>query len=276
MSRIVALLLCLWLFPQPASAWGRKGHAAIAVLAESQLTPQARAQVRELLAGDLDREGKRSARMTLAAIASWPDEIRDIAPAKAFKGWHSRANPVCDAALGACRDGHCVDQLIIAYAAVLSDRSQPLRERNEALKWVVHLVGDLHQPLHSGVSIDGGNVRVAVDGVDTRPGTTLHALWDNEIGNLAANMGPLQGGAVAADALPADAPTDWMKEARDVSRRYVYETLPGFACGQRLPAPVGVNHAYLWQGAVTARGQMERAGLRLAQLLNALLRPAPE
>ena len=276
MPWIVALLLCLWLFPQPSSAWGRKGHAAIAVLAESQLTPQAQAQVRELLAGDLDRDGKPSARTTLAAIASWPDEIRDIAPAKAFKGWHSRANPVCDAALGACRDGHCVDQLIVAYAAVLRDRSQPLRERNEALKWVVHLVGDLHQPLHSGVSIDGGNVRVVVDGFDARPGTTLHALWDNEIGNLAVAAGPLQTVAIDTGAAAADAPTQWTREARDVARRSVYEPIAGFACGQRLAAPVPLDRAYVRQAVVVAREQMARAGTRLARLLNERLGVAPK
>ena len=231
--------------------------------------------MRELLAGDLDRDGKPSARTTLAAIASWPDEIRDIAPGRAFRGWHSRANPVCDVALGTCRDGHCVDQLIIAYAIVLNDRSQPLRERNEALKWVVHLVGDLHQPLHSGVSIDGGSVRVVVDGVVNK-GTTLHALWDNEIGNLAVAAGPLQAAAVDPGVAPADAPTQWMREARDVARRSVYEPIAGFACGQRLTAPVSLDPAYVQQAAVVAREQMMRAGMRLARLLNERLGATPK
>lgn len=272
----LALLLCLCLSPAPAEAWGRQGHAAVAALAESRLSPQVLAQVRALLADDLDHDGRPSGRATLAAIASWPDEIRDIAPAKAFKGWHARANPVCGDALGACRDGHCVDQLIIAYAAVLKDRSLPRRERNEALKWVVHLVGDLHQPMHSGVNIDGGGVKVVVAGADTRPGTTLHALWDNDIGNLAAAAGPLRPAAADAGALADDAPTQWMREARDVARRSVYDPIAGFACDQRLVTPVRLDRGYVVQSAVVAREQMERAGVRLARLLDGLLGPAPE
>lgn len=258
----------------PAQAWGRKGHAAVAALAEANLTPEALAQVRELLADDRDRDGAPSGRRTLAAVASWADEVRDIAPAKAFKGWHSRANPVCGAGLGACRDGHCVDQLLVARSAVLKDIRAPLRERNEALKWVVHLVGDLHQPLHSGVSADGGNVKVVVDGTPARAGTTLHALWDNAIGNLAVAAGPLQWRPVADDAPGADAPTRWMRETRDVARRAVYDTLPGFACGQPLPQPLRLDAAYVERATVVAREQMEIAGTRLARLLNGLLRPA--
>jgi hypothetical protein len=277
MRWLIAVLLCLSLYPATGAAWGRKGHAAVAALAESRLTPQAQQEVHELLTGDLNRDGKPSGRTTLAAIASWPDEIRDIAPAKAFKGWHTRANPVCDAAvLGACIDGHCVDQLIIAYGAVLKDRSQSHRERNEALKWVVHLVGDLHQPLHSGVGIDGGAVRVTVEGVDLKAGATLHSLWDNEIGNLAVAAGPLRALPFEAGALPADAPTQWMREARDVARKSVYGPIAGFACGQRLAMPVQLDAVYVQQSAVVARAQMERAGARLAQLLNDLLVAAPD
>ena len=139
---------------------------------------------------------------------------------------------------------------------------------------MVHLVGDLHQPLHSGVSADGGNVKVVVDGMPARAGTTLHALWDNAIGNLAVAAGPLQWRPVADDAPGADAPTRWMRETRDVARRAVYDTLPGFACGQPLPQPLRLDAAYVERATVVAREQMEIAGTRLARLLNGLLRPA--
>jgi len=268
MRWIAVVSILLSLLPAPAMAWGRKGHAAVAALAESNLNPAALAQVRELLADDLDRNNKPSNRKTLASVASWADEIRDIAPPEMYRSWHIRANQVCSDKLGACTDGHCVDQLIIKYAGVLRDRNQPPRARNEALKWVVHLVGDLHQPLHSGVNIDKGNIPAGIADTTTRPGTTFHSLWDTDIAELALKSGPLQGHLSDNTPLPADAPTDWMKEARDVARRSAYETLPGFSCNAHLQTPLIVDDTYMQQAAVTARTQMENAGLRLAHLLN--------
>jgi len=268
MHRMIVMLTCLSLLPAPAWAWGHKGHAAVAALAESNLAPAALAQVRELLADDLDRYEKPSHRKTLASVASWADEIRDIAPRDMYKGWHVRANQVCSDTLGACKDGNCVDQLIIRYAAILKDRNQPPRARNEALKWVVHLVGDLHQPLHSGVNSNGGGIPAGIVGSEVKPGTTLHSLWDTDIAVIALQDGPLQGRLGQTAPLSTDAPTEWMKEAREVARKSAYDALPGFACNQRLKAPLMVDDAYMKQAASTARLQMERAGLRLAQLLN--------
>ncbi|MDB5801833.1 MAG: nuclease [Rhodocyclales bacterium] len=272
MRWMTALLFALALLPGTASAWGRQGHAAVAALAQSNLSPTALAQMRTLLADDLDRNGKPSHRTTLASVASWADEIRDIAPKDAYRGWHVRANPVCSDKLGACRDGNCVDQLIIKYAAILKDHSQSLQSRNEALKWVVHLVGDMHQPLHSGVNVDGGNIAVALAPgttvIQLKPGTTLHALWDTDIAVLTLKEGPLRGTLADNAPLAADAPTAWMLESRDVARKSAYDALTGFTCNEHLGAPVMIDTAYLQQASQTARVQMEKAGLRLAHLLN--------
>lgn len=270
MRRITLPLFCfsLALFSTSAFAWGHKGHAALAAMAERNLTPIALAQVRELLADDLDRYEKPSHRKTLASVASWADEIRDIAPPDRYRGWHTRANQVCSDELGACKEGHCVDQLIIKYAAILKDRKQTPRERNEALKWVVHLVGDLHQPLHSGINIDKGNNPAGIVGVTTKPGTTFHSLWDTDIAELALKSGPLQGQPTDSTPLPPDTPTEWMKEARDVARKSAYEALPGFSCKEHFKKQLMVDDAYMQQAAITARKQMENAGLRLAHLLN--------
>lgn len=274
MKRLSVLLLACALLPLQAHAWGRKGHAAVATLAEQNLTPAAEAQVQALLADDLDRDGKPSHRTTLAAVASWADEIRDIAPPEAYKGWHVRHNLVCSDKLGKCKDGHCVDQLIIHYAAVLKDRSQPARARNEALKWVMHLVGDEHQPLHSGVNIDGGGIEARIVGRKLKPGTTFHQVWDNQIAVQALQAGPLEG--TLADLpdsvpLPPDAPTQWMIESRNVALARAYSPLPDFACDRHLPTPLVLDDGYMTQATETAREQMTKAGLRLAQLLNQLL-----
>lgn len=274
--RFLALLLCCGsLFPLSAQAWNAHGHAAVAAIAAAQLTPSARQQVRELLEGDLDRLEKPSGRKHLTEIASWPDEIRDEAvktdPA-AYKGWHVRSNQVCAEALGACRDGNCVDQLIIRFASQLADRSQPRRVRNEALKWVVHLVGDLHMPLHSGVNRNGGGAKVRIEGMSLKADATFHTVWDSELLQAALAAWVRSDAALPAVPLAADAPTQWMLETRDLALREVYGSLPDFSCAGRLPEPFVLDHAYQQRSVATVRLQIERAGLRLAQLLNESLR----
>ncbi|MDO6385912.1 S1/P1 nuclease [Uliginosibacterium sp. 31-12] len=268
---LVAALLCI---SGGARAWNAQGHAAVAAIAEAQLSPAALRQVSALLVGDLDRKEKSSGRKHLSEIASWPDEIRDEAvktdPA-AYKGWHVRSNQICSEQLGACRDGNCVDQLIIRYAAVLADRSQPQRARNEALKWVVHLLGDLHMPLHSGVNRNGGGAKVLVTGMSLKPDDTFHTVWDGVLLNAALAGWTRKSQPVSRERLAVDSPTQWMIETRDLARREVYEPLPGFSCDAKLREPIVLDLAYQQHSVAVIRAQIERAGLRLAQLLNQLL-----
>lgn len=275
------LVLGILLVPVSAWAWGAKGHAAVASLAEANLRPEVLVEVQALLVDDLDRFGRPSARKTLAAVASWPDEIRSEAvktDPDAYKGWHVRGNQICSDRLGRCPDGHCVDQLIIHYAKVLRDRTQSPRARNEALKWVVHLVGDLHQPLHSGINLNGGGVRVVLEGLPPKPGAllTLHSAWDNELA-VAALKGWHSTAVLAPDQPPLqeNAPGQWMIETRGVALRDAYSTLPGFQCAEKLSEPIMLDQAYQQHSIEVVRQQIERAGLRLAQLLNETLgRPA--
>lgn len=265
---------CLAVASTASFAWGVKVHAAIAALAQSALTPDVQAQVDALLRDDLDREGKPSGRHTLAEVASWADEIRDIAPPKQYRGWHVRANPVCSAELGACPAGHCVDELIVHYAGILADRTQTPLARNEALKWVVHLVGDLHQPLHSGMAKDRGALPVVLQGAAVQKDRTLHQVWDTELAVAALKKGALHVPAT----LPAYAPEDvraWMLEAREIALTHAYEPLHGFSCsagGVEGTPPIVLDTAYQAQSVPVIRQQMERAAARLAALLNATLK----
>lgn len=272
-ARVVFCLLLL--LPLSAGAWNAAGHAAVAAIATPLLTPQAAAQVRQLLADDLDRLGRPSHRTQLVEIASWADEIRDEAvktdPA-AFRGWHVRRNPVCSEALGACPDGHCVDQLLISQTAILADRTQSPRARNEALKWVVHLLGDLHMPLHAGVNSNGGNARVELAGY-ARPGRlSLHEAWDGPLLDAALAGWERVPGAAAPVPLTPDAPTQWMRETRALALEAVYRPLPGFACEARLAEPIRLDQAYREASVAVIRQQLERAGQRLAAVLNQSLR----
>ncbi|PAS94519.1 MAG: hypothetical protein CGU28_13760 [Candidatus Dactylopiibacterium carminicum] len=276
MRTLLVMLLCM-LGGQSALAWNGRGHALVAELAWQALTPEARADVEALLEGDLDARGEPSGRDRLTQIASWPDEIREHERANnpaAYRGWHSRANQVCSEALGKCPKGLCVDEIIVTQTQILADLQRSHRERNEALKWVVHLVGDLHMPLHSGEQGAAGSKPAQLSGKKQKSGSTLHTVWDDALLDAAVKGWKIP----ALDERPTQPPYSpaeprrWMLESRDVSRDSVFAGLPGFACGQPTPDQFELDAAYQAASVPVIRQQILLAAQRLAGLLNASLR----
>lgn len=264
MARFVLLLLASWLLvPSQALAWGRTGHRLVARLAEAQLTPQARAAVQDLLAGEADP--------SLAGIANWADELRGESAAlgKRSARWHYVNIAEHDCAYLAQRDcpgGNCVIEAIRAQSAILADATKPREERVQALKFVVHLVGDAHQPLHSGYANDrGGNdVQLQFGG----KGSNLHSLWDS--GLLAASGLEEEALLVQLRALPSPqsprarlVPADaqhWSEQACRVVQQ------PGF-----YPANAKPGDAYAQTWLPVAKQSLANAGAHLAGLLNTTL-----
>ena len=164
MRALTALLLAL--LTATAYAWGTQGHQVIALLAEQQLTPKAKEQVQVLLALESGA--------TLASISTWADEHRNPTTA----AWHYINFPKSSCTYDAdrdCPDGNCVVEAINRQMDVLASRATN-EKRLAALKYVVHLVADVHQPLHAGYGEDrGGNTYQLQAFVR---GSNLHALWD--------------------------------------------------------------------------------------------------
>ena len=167
---LVALLALLW--ADSAFAWGRTGHRVTGAIAERFLSAQTRAAVREIL----DPE-------TLAEASTWADEMR----ASPDPFWRERAGAyhyvtVPDgksyAQVGAPAQGDAVTALR-EFAVILRDPNASLADRQRALRFAIHIIGDLHQPLHVGNGRDrGGNdIKVHFFG---RP-TNLHRVWDSGI-----------------------------------------------------------------------------------------------
>ncbi len=177
MKQFIPLLVAGVMLASPsfdAQAWGGQGHRLVARIADTRLTPQARAAVDELLKGEADP--------TLSGIASWADELRGSDPdlGKRTASWHyvNIAEHDCQYLKERdCKDGDCVTEALNDQAAILADKSRPQSERRQALKFVVHFVGDIHQPMHAGYAHDkgGNNFQVNFNG----RGTNLHSLWDS-------------------------------------------------------------------------------------------------
>lgn len=285
MRRLTALALTFLLLPATALAWGEQGHRIVATLAASRLTPAAKAEVAELLAPE--PRGR-----TLAAVSMWADAVRFRQYPETYR-WHFVNIPLARDRYDPARDcrplpgkGDCVIAALGRMRDVLADRGRRPAERAEALKFVVHLAADLHQPLHVAErdGDGGGNaVRVRWMGEWERGGRgrrpwTLHAVWDSglirETGRSAtAYVRHLETSLAAEDerALARGGIVDWAMEAHAVARAEVYRD----AAGRALPA----RGARLGRDYFTARigavdRQLARAGVRLARLLNdALGRP---
>ena len=265
MTRPFALCLSLLLLlALPAHAWGPTGHRLVARLAEPQFAPATRAEVRRLLATERLH--------SLADVANWADELRERDPALGRRSakWHSVNLGEHDCRYVAARDcanGDCVVEAIGAQAAILADRARPDAERLQALKFVVHFVGDVHQPLHAGYARDrGGNTfQIHYRG----KGSNLHAFWDGTLLNSrgigeAAYLRRLRaagtGKPASAVAYSPRAPVEWAEQSCALVQQ------PGF-----YPPSARIGDEYAARQRPTAERQLQLAGARLAALLDASL-----
>ena len=252
---IAGLLLLL---AGPVGAWGPQGHRLVAALAWSGLTPQARAEVMVLLAGVPDP--------TLPGIASWADQLRAEDPdlGRRSAAWHyvNIGEEGCQYdATRDCPGGNCVVDAIDRQLAILADHAQPLAARRQALKFVVHFVGDVHQPMHAGYGHDkGGNtVQVNLDG----DGSNLHRLWDSGLLNTAglddaAYLRHLQSLPLAS--VSSAGPAAWAEASCTIAVQ------PGL-----YPPRAKIGDAYVQRWRPVAEAQLRRGGAQLAAVLNGAL-----
>jgi S1/P1 Nuclease len=289
---ILARALCaaLWILPCTAwraSAWGPEGHAIVADLAQAHLSPTAAAAVSELL--------KLEGHTKLDEISSWADAYRTTHPETG--PWHFVDIPLAAPVYDEQRDCHydsndrrvpertCIIAKLPEFVAILSDKSKPPPDRLQALKFVVHLVGDIHQPLHAENKGDRGGNDVAVNFFGTP--TNLHAAWDGAAieRHYGWVLGPnftFNHGAVAAAAAQIDqsesganrlrwAPNgivgrmnasavSWANESHRLAPA-AYRQLKG----RNRPRWSAKYEAYAWP---VIELQLKRAGARLAELLN--------
>ncbi|MES2393542.1 MAG: S1/P1 nuclease [Acidobacteriota bacterium] len=187
--RYAAFGVALMTMATPQSwAWGREGHRLTALVAEHYLTPAAREEIAELLSADSN--GKE----TLADIAPWADEYRLQHPETG--PWHYVDIPKSAATFDRDRDcpasasdpkapwRDCVTDRIMYFEGRLGDTSLSLKERAIALKFIVHFIGDIHQPFHAMGDDRGGNgISVAFLG-SSQCGSykcNLHGVWDDSM-----------------------------------------------------------------------------------------------
>ena len=276
LRRRVPLLACVLFAAVPAApafGWGAEGHRIVGAIADELLDLRTRTALRGI-AGDrgladiglaLDRDRR---------------ELEERVPGSLR--WHYDNRPDCGPAVAParyCPDGACASAAYAKYRGILADRRQSAAERFFALTVVVHVLADVHQPLHVADHADrGGNSITVALGAGRRP-KPLHAAWDNDFVKRAMH-GERQDEFVhelIAEYAPARARitrgnfSDWMGESWHLAHDYAFGRLPGFACGDADPRFVRLGDDYADGAARIVREQLARAGIRLAAELKATL-----
>lgn len=214
------------MFSSNGFAWGNDGHKIVAIIAEKHLTDEARTEARRLLGDN-----------SLESVATFADDVRNSRPKT--KNFHFVDIPVGQSPYDPARDckenstsGDCVINVIERFRAILTDRTKSDADRAEALKFLVHLVGDMHQPLHCAERNDdrGGNaVKVTFLGKKSN----LHAVWDNGI-IREADLSVVEFADELEAAIEADkidsiqrgTPITWANEAHRLAETNAYRRVP--------------------------------------------------
>ena len=242
-----------------ADAWGPIGHYAVGRIAESHLSPRAEREIQALLGHE-----------TLPIVGIWSDQIRSDPAYDHTHVWHytSVEDDETYATSTKNPDGDIIEA-IERMSATLADPEQPEKERREALKWLVHLVADIHQPLHVGRKDDrGGN---EIDVVWFQEEKNLHWVWDNGLiqqrdlsfSELAEYL-LLQASHEDIDAWQSVGMREWARESHAL-RPGIYDIGDG-----------DISWDYLEAHWATVEKRILQAGIRLAGLLNELLGTPPK
>ncbi|HEY4082869.1 MAG TPA: S1/P1 nuclease [Burkholderiaceae bacterium] len=291
LRRALATVVAVTLLAGPSAfGWSHLGHWLVGDLAQPLLTPAAQQQVDILLKGEPDP--------TLAGVASWADEIRgsDSDLGKKSAKWHYvdlDPNRCVYVPQVACPDGNCVIAAIDEQRKILADTTQAPEARRDALKFLVHFIGDVHQPLHAGSRQDaeghtdaGGNkyqisLRTAITqesrgkhhAVGEPVATNLHAVWDYYELESAALPPDAYAAKLRKEGIPQitpaalGSPADWAVEScKGINAQGLYSQ---DSDGQWLHKLGG---AYLDAKRPYAEERIRTAAGRLAAVLNETLK----
>ncbi len=248
-------------FVYPCYGWGRDGHMIIAYIAAKNLTPEARTEVDDLL-GD----------QSLVQVSNWADEIKSD---KSYR-WASALH-YANVKEGSdsfdldrdCPEHGCVVSAVIKYESILRDKGAGREQRIEALKFLVHFVGDIHQPMHVSRKRDRGGNDIKVTFFHDR--TNLHRVWDTALIRRQKKKWQPYAVELMESISSADRqqwasfnPSQWATESYKLAISHAYP----------IPKSGELGEEYLQRNTPVFEEQLQKAGIRLALLLNGALPPA--
>ena len=256
---LLASLLAISAITSPARAWGPVGHRVTGAIADENLSGVARAHVKILLGTE-----------DFAEAATWPDDMKSD-PADF---WQKKASPWHYVTVreggdykgsDAPEEGDAMTALT-RFTAMLRDPKAAIEDKRLALRFIVHIIGDLHQPLHAG----GGNDRGGNDVKVTWFGrsTNLHSVWDSAIIEQRSLSYSELAGWLSRSITPEQviawndrSPSVWLRESIAL-RKTIYPTNPD------------LSWDYAYQHRAELDDRLKHAGIRIAAYLNWVFEPS--
>jgi len=285
-SQLISSLACAglaWIgtMHHTAHAWGSEGHRVTGLVASELLTPKTRLRLNQILEGSGLSEG-------LADMTLYMDinrkELSEKVPGS--EKWHYDNQPVCKTLTfdQYCPKGECASAKIPELFRKLKDVAAPKEDRVQALRFLVHMIGDIHQPLHAADDGDlGANLKFVLI-PESDQGRRLHGVWDTDIVRRAlkgsnesdyakelvkkyqSQITKWQSGNIDTSV------RDWMNESHSLSKLVTYNNLPNFTCGKEwestIVTPVQLSEYYMTAAVATVPAQLAKAGARIALMLN--------
>ncbi|MFN3726300.1 MAG: S1/P1 nuclease [Allosphingosinicella sp.] len=275
----LSFLGALLAFSTPAAAWWEYGHETVARIALEEASPAARAEVRRMLRQGALLDTPTCPIATVGQAAEWADCVRAMGDRFSYTApWHYQNVNVCRPfdQSSACANGNCVSAQVERNFRLLKDRALPRRERLQALLFLIHFAGDLHQPLHAGDRGDLGGNRFRA--YYSRIQSNLHAIWDGYLAERSISTPPADAhGLLSAfgrderRGMAQGSVEDWARESWEVSRRFAYGGVLADPCGEVLSEPPVISQEQIRDLIPVVRTQITRGGLRLARLLDEAL-----
>ena len=264
--------------PTAVFAWGAEGHRVTGLVASELLTPRARIRLNDIIPG-----------ADLGDIANYLDLNRNTLSQLIPRSdkWHYDNQPICASKNFEeyCPNEECASARVPVLQKVLADFTNPPEIRAMAARFLVHIIGDIHQPLHAADDDDAGanfkNVLLPGD-INAR---RLHSVWDSEFVKLTLRgrserefaqqlLGKHRGNEIR-EWQKTDI-RDWMNESYELSKSVTYAKLPSFVCREAWTAtPVALSEAYVKAATDVIPAQLAKAGARIAAILNKSLDPTP-
>lgn len=258
MLKTIALLSLLTSLS--AHAWGPIGHRVVAKLAESQLSPKVKSEIETLLAGE-----------SLAMVSNWADEMRSNKDYAHTGNWHYINIEGSKKILAKNFEGKGFDVLNEQIEILKSPKSKR-EDKALAIKWITHLVGDLHQPLHAGLASDRGGNTVTLNWFGKN--SNLHELWDSGLidGQKLSytELADFLSHKITDDykKMAQDNPLKWIEE--DVALRDLVYSVPKKTKGKKAKKSKW-EYDYIYRTKSTLDTQLIKAGLRLGHILESAL-----
>jgi len=255
MGFIIIMIIVFLLIPSPAKAdWGKTGHRVIGQIAQDNLTPEARGAVALILDGE-----------TLATVSTWADEMRSNPDFRPYDKWHYVNLPL-DKQYQEVE--HTQENVVMIIERAIEKLQSDISKEEQAfyLKYLVHLVGDVHQPLHVGRKEDygGSTIRLKFKGRKAEEtNTNLHVLWDtNMIDDFKMSYSELSDYLQSYQKVdfPQGNAVCWANESQQLVKKVYSEVEVGD----------NLSYSYLYSNFYIVKDRLFQAGIRLANLLNSI------